>query len=264
MERVIALHDRDVIEAVLRRDVYLHLYALGDLDPAFWPHTTWYGLEDGQGLQAVVLLFGAIDPPTLLALTPPPADALAALLRQARHLLPPRMYAHVTPAALPALADTYRVDSRGPHLKMALTDPTPLATVDTSAAVALTPADADEVRALYAASYPGAWFSPPMLSAGYVTGIRVDGRLASVAGAHVFSPRYRVAAVGGIATHPAHRNRGLAAAVTARLCSSLLPRVDHLGMNVRANNTAAVTCYTRLGFRPVAEYEECMLTLDRL
>jgi ribosomal protein S18 acetylase RimI-like enzyme len=259
LERILRLHDRTAIEAVLRRDVYLHLYALGDLDPAFWPHTTWYGLADGDGVQAVILLYGATDPPTLLALSPPPADALAALLERVRPLLPPRMYAHVTPAALPALAAAYRVESRGPHLKMALVDPARLA-VDPSAAAPLTAADEPELRTFYAASYPGAWFEPRMLAAGFIHGIRVDGALASVAGAHVFSPRYRVAAVGGIATHPAHRNRGLAAAVTASLCAALVPHVAHLGMNVRADNAPAVACYTRLGFRPAAEYEECLLT----
>ena len=32
--------------------------------------------------------------------------------------------------------------------------------------------------------------------------------------------------------------------------------VDHIGLNVKADNAAAVACYRRLGFRPVAEYEE--------
>ena len=49
--------------------------------------------------------------------------------------------------------------------------------------------------------------------------------------------------------------------MTARICQELGHAVDHIGLNVKADNTAAIACYERLGFRPVAEYEEVMLTL---
>jgi hypothetical protein len=37
------------IEAFLRRDVFLNIYAIGDLDDFFRPFTTWYALRDGAG-----------------------------------------------------------------------------------------------------------------------------------------------------------------------------------------------------------------------
>jgi ribosomal protein S18 acetylase RimI-like enzyme len=254
--RLVSLHDRAAIEAVLRRDPALHLYALGDLDPFFWPLTTWYGLDSAG---AVLLLYHGSDPPTLLALSGPPVDPLTDLLRLAGPLLPPVLYAHLTPAAADALRPRYHIKPHGRHLKMALTDPGRAAAVDTSAVVPLTPADRDELLAFYAVSYPRNWFNPRMLETGCYYGTRDADGLAAVAGVHVYSPAYRAAALGNIATHPRARGRGLGAAVTARLCQALTG-IDHVGLNVKADNEPAIRCYRRVGFEPVAEYDECTLT----
>jgi ribosomal protein S18 acetylase RimI-like enzyme len=79
---------------------------------------------------------------------------------------------------------------------------------------------------------------------------------------HVYSARYRVAALGNITTHPGLRGRGLATAASARLCRELVQAgVDCIGLNVKADNTAALSCYRKLGFERVAEYGE--YTLER-
>jgi predicted GNAT family acetyltransferase len=66
-----------------------------------------------------------------------------------------------------------------------------------------------------------------------------------------------VAALGNVATHTAHRGKGFAKAAVAALCHNLRRTVDHVGLNVAADNTAAVRCYQRLGFQIIATYEEC-------
>lgn len=257
--QLVSLHDRFVIEPVLRRNVFLHLYALGDLDPFFWPYTVWYGWEDGSDIRATLLLYAATETPTLLALADAPFDDLRALLRRATPLLPPRLYAHVSPECLDALAADFDVRPHGPHVKMALRDPSRCAAADTSGVEPLSAGHLDELHALYAAAYPGNWFDPRMLETGQYFGLRAGGRLVSAAGVHVYSPALRVAALGNVATHPAARRRGFAARVTARLCLSLLEQVDHVGLNVKADNPAALACYERLGFARVAAYEECAL-----
>jgi predicted GNAT family acetyltransferase len=95
-----------------------------------------------------------------------------------------------------------------------------------------------------------------MVATGRYFGVREDGQLICIAGVHVYSPRYRVAALGNIVTHPAHRNRGHATRATARLCQALLDEVDHIGLNVKADNEAAIACYRKLGFEVVAPYGE--------
>lgn len=258
--RVIGLHRPDEIEPVLRRNVYLHIYPLGDLDPSFWPFTTWYGLEDDGEVRAVLLLYTAYDTPTLMALSDPPYESLGELLRRARRLLPPRMYAHLSPGGLQALGPVVRATSHRPHLKMALLDPA-LDVPGAERVERLTHTAVAELRALYDGAFPGHWFDPRQIDTGHYYGLRANGELVSAAGPHVYSPGQRVAALGNIVTHPAHRGRGYAAAVTARLCLELGTTVDHIGLNVKADNVAALACYRRLGFRPVAEYEEVVLEL---
>jgi ribosomal protein S18 acetylase RimI-like enzyme len=257
--RVISLHNPDLIEPLLRRNVLLHLYALGDLDPFFWPFTTWYALEDEGRLHALVLLYTVTNPPTLLAYSEPPWEPMQQLLRWCQGMVPARVYGHVMPECLAALEPSYAVQSHGRFLKMGLMERTVLEHVDTGSVDRLTGEHLDEIRKLYAVSYPGNWFDARMLETGFYFGLRREGRLVSIAGVHVISPAKKVAALGNIATHPDWRGRGLGTLVTARLCQELLPVVDHIGLNVKASNAAAVACYEKLGFRPVVEYEECWI-----
>jgi predicted GNAT family acetyltransferase len=59
----------------------------------------------------------------------------------------------------------------------------------------------------------------------------------------------------------AHRNKGYGRLVTARLCQSLLEKVEHIGLNVKADNDAAIACYRKLGFEIIAPYGE--LTVEQ-
>lgn len=259
--QLISLHDRGAIEAFLRRDVYLNLYEIGDLDDFFWPYTTWYGLCEAGELRQVLLIYSGAEPPVLVGTASGPIDDLLEALRLARPLLPARIYAHFSLGGETALTPPYRCESHGVHHKMALTAPQRLDEVDTRDAVRLQPPDLPALQALYAAAYPGNWFNPRMLETGCYWGIWEQDRLVSVAGVHVYSPRYGVAALGNIATLPERRGRGLGAAATAALCRDLLSHIPHIGLNVKADNAAAIACYRKLGFTPVGDYEEFMLAL---
>src|SRR5262249_43563072 len=158
------------------------------------------------------------------------------LLHACLPLLPRRFHAHLTPGLAPILATDYTLHPHGLFAKMMLTKPNRLRAVDTSEVAQLSPADLDETLAFYAASYPGNWFDPRMLETGYYFGYRQRGRLVSVAGVHVYSPEYEVAALGNIATHPDARGQGYATRVTARLCQALLPSSPQIGLNVNAGN----------------------------
>jgi RimJ/RimL family protein N-acetyltransferase len=252
------LTDKARIEALLRRNPELHIYGLGDLDDFFWPDTTWYGGEQDGELVDVVLVYTAQAVPTVVGISDQPAG-LHELLRRVTPLLPQRFYAHLSPGVEEVFAQTHRLDPHGPHYKMALRDPTHLAGLDCSSAVRLTRGDLDDLAQLYRQSYRSNWFDPRMLETGQYFGLRVGGRLVSAAGVHAYSPLYRVAAIGNVVTHPAHRNRGHAGLVTARLCQSLLETVEHVGLHVKADNEAALVCYRRLGFERIASYGEFMV-----
>jgi RimJ/RimL family protein N-acetyltransferase len=246
------LRDKARIRASLRRHPALHVYELGDLDDFFWPHTTWFASGE-----AIALLYAPPATAVLIALAPddecgPLAELVEAIA------LPPRLYAHVSPALVPTLARRHRVEPHGTHLKLALIDPTRLPP-PAPEVVQLGPDDAVELAAFYARCYPGNWFDPRMLETRQYFAIRDDAEVVAAAGIHVYSANERVAALGNIATAPGHRRRGLAAKATARLCHSLRETVELIGLNVKAENHAAIACYEQLGFAAVASYEELVL-----
>ncbi|MGW1060110.1 GNAT family N-acetyltransferase [Micromonospora rubida] len=250
-----AEHDRVLLGRLLGRDPALHAYQLGDLDDFFWPYTSWFR----RGEQ-VALLYHAVAPPTLLAF----ADAagreeLSALLTDLAPVLPARLHAHLSPGLAPVLAGWFHVADGGAHRKMALTDRARLAAVP-GEGEPLGAADLPELTRLYAAAYPGNWFDPRMLDTGRYVGVRRDGRLVAVAGVHVYSPVWRVAALGNVTTCPGYRGRGLGAAVVSALCRRLAADVDHVTLNVKVDNVAALRLYDRLGFTLVAGYGEYTLT----
>lgn len=114
--------------------------------------------------------------------------------------------------------------------------------------------------ALFEQAYPGNWFDHRMLDTGQYLGARQDGRLVAVAGVHVHSATYRVAAIGNVTTHPEVRGQGAGRACVAALCRQLGTTVDHIGLNVRADNATAVGLYRRLGFTDVTEFAEATFT----
>ena len=255
---VIRLHDKDRIEAFLRKNVYLHIYSIGDLDDFFWPDTTWYGWEERGDIRAVALLYTASDAPTLLALSEQ-QDVMWELVQSIFPVLPERFYAHLSPVVAEAVVRQCKIKSYGKHYKMGLKNKTLLHDIDCSQVIGLTENDLDEMLDLYEESYSGNWFNSKMLQTGQYFGLRLKNRLVSIAGVHVYSEKFKVAALGNIVTHTDYRSRDFGKAVTARLCQSLSKYVDNIGLNVKADNTAAIALYEKLGFEIVSTYYELMV-----
>ena len=164
----------------------------------------------------------------------------ASLLDEICVELPARIYAHLSPGLVGHLLHRYASEPHGEYLKMALRDDAGWAEVDTADVVALGPDAREELVAFYALAYPGNWFDPRMLETRQYVAIRERGAIVAAGGVHVYSEREHVAALGNIAVAPAARGRGFARRVTAALCCSLREKVDHLGLNVRADNRAAI------------------------
>ena len=120
----------------------------------------------------------------------------------------------------------------------------------------LTESDLEDIEALYSESYPENWFDPYMLQSRKYFGIRKNGKLVSIAGIHVFSLKYGVAALGNITTHPLWRGEGLGIRTAARVCQSLSGAVETIGLNVKTHNFSAIQCYHKLGFEKVFDFNE--------
>ncbi len=250
------LNDRARIEAFLRREPEWQLYCLGDLDDRYWPHTRWPAIEAGGRIEALTLLYTRFETPVLMAVARESADVLAELLRGLSVSKWPFLYAHLAPGLERALLDRYRLNPRGEHQRMILRERSAALSVDARSVRALGPDDALELGELYRACFLDEWFRPENLSRSLHVGLHVDGRLAAAAMLHVSSQAYGVAAIGGVATHPGFRNRGLARRVTAALVQRLHADTPLIGLNVRSDNAAAQRCYASIGFETIGPYHE--------
>lgn len=264
--QTIYLHDKVEIEGFLRKAPFVHLYELGDLDDFFWPYTSWIAGVENREMEAVILVYSGGGLPVVLALGEAERAAAQELVYRAANqpLLPRRFYAHLSPGLESGLAQAgYRLEAHGRYLKMGLLHPEKLLEYSQSrppnpAIRRLTVGDRETLQAMYGEAYPGNWFDARMVETGCYFGVWQDGALVSAGGIHVYSPRYKAAALGNICTRPEARGRGWAGAVTAQVCLDMLPKIETIGLNVRADNAAAQAVYRRLGFEVVAEYNEFM------
>ncbi len=122
----------------------------------------------------------------------------------------------------------------------------------------LTEADAEEMAALAYATEPGPWSSATHRYGPYY-GIRIGGRLASMAGERMRLPG--LAELSGVSTWPEFRGQGLAAALVRRVVRGFLERGDTPFLHCYAANAGAVALYEKLGFRIRAHMTFTILAL---
>ncbi|MCD4702362.1 MAG: GNAT family N-acetyltransferase [Candidatus Aegiribacteria sp.] len=251
------IHDRRELENYLRKNIFLNIYAIGDLDDFFWPCTCWFGHRSAGKVDSVALLYTGMKLPTLIIMSEDISPARE-LLASIEHLLPDPVYCHLSPGLEGALEKSRDLETHRRFYRMALLDREAIYDNDCRDVVQLKGSDLEELLGFYDRSYPRNWFDPRMLETGKYFCIRHNGNIVSAGGIHVYSSEYRVGTLGNIATHPEYRGSGFGTAVTAMVCRSMLKTVDHIGLNVRTDNSAAISCYEKLGFRTVASYCEFM------
>lgn len=112
--------------------------------------------------------------------------------------------------------------------------------------VALTEADAPEMRVLAELTKPGPFFSRTHQLGDFV-GIKIDGRLAAMAGERMKVPGFTE--VSAVCTHPDFRGRGYAGALMQHVARKILARGEQPFLHTYAHNTTAIGLYETLGFR---------------
>lgn len=254
--------DKVTIERFLRGNPSLHVYSLGDLDEFFWPYTTWHGLIRSGAVRALFLLYKGTDLPVLLALEEHDLESAGVLLKGLFPQLPRRFYSHLSPSLVPLILPSFTAEHHGLHRKMSLHSRAALRSciLTTYDARPLMARDLPQIRELYGRSYEGNWFDSRMLDTGKYFGAFHKSQLVAISGVHVFSRKYRVAALGNITTDPAYRGKGIGASITATLCQELCKDVELIGLNVKADNEAAIRCYEKIGFAVDSSYEEHLFT----
>ncbi len=161
-----------------------------------------------------------------LAALPAPGEAMA-IVEAARHDVPPGLEAVLRD-------DLVQMVARQPYAR--ITD---------QCIEPLTPADAAEMLDLATLTKPGP-FTLEAQALGMFWGVRIDGRLAAMAG-----QRFRVPGFGelsGLCTHPDFQGQGLGRLLFNFVAGEISARGETAFLHAFAANTHATSLYERLGF----------------
>jgi predicted GNAT family acetyltransferase len=105
--------------------------------------------------------------------------------------------------------------------------------------------DAADMLALATLTEPGP-FLPRTPTMGRFIGLRIDGRLAAMAGERMRFPGH--VEVSGVCTHPDFRGRGLARRLSAAVTADIQRRGEQPFLHAWTTNTVAIALYESLGF----------------
>lgn len=120
-------------------------------------------------------------------------------------------------------------------------------------------ADAPDMLVLATLTKPGP-FRARTHKLGRFIGVRESGQLVAMAGERLQTDAF--VEVSGICTHPAHRGRGLAAALTRVVAARLLEEGRTPFLHAYASNTGAISVYRKLGFAHRCDVIHAMWTRD--
>ncbi len=162
--------------------------------------------------------------------------ALAALPRPSEDML----LAEAGPLALPP---GYVTMTTGTLVQMVLEN-TP-ATISDDRIERLSQADAQEMLALATLTRPGP-FTLGAQALGAFFGIRIDGRIAAMAGERMKQEGH--AELSGVCSHPDFRGRGLARLLSVFVTHRILKRGETPYLHAYATNAAAIGLYQSIGF----------------
>jgi Predicted acetyltransferase len=122
--------------------------------------------------------------------------------------------------------------------------------------VPLGDADAEEMLALATLTEPGPFLRETHRMGRFV-GIRIDGRLAAMAGERFRFPG--CTEVSGVCTHPDFRGRGLSRRLSRHVAAGIAARGDTAFLHAWKTNAAAIRLYESLGFRLRCEVNVAVL-----
>ena len=245
------LTDVAAIREILRVDRVWSVYALGDLLPAGFAKSQWFGPE-------LTLVYSDYGTCILFAM------GEASVAEALTHVSWP-VHLQVLPRTLELLDRLAVVPRRTAMWRMGWTgDRTGF--VDIGRAKRLTAADVPALEHLYADGLPTGeapdFFFPSMVPDGVFFGVYKGDQLVAAAGTHLYAPAEGAAAIGNVYTHRAWRGRGLSKVVTCAVLSELAA-LETVGLNVRMDNAAAIRVYESLGFRKHCEFFEALATAAR-
>jgi ribosomal protein S18 acetylase RimI-like enzyme len=243
------LTDKNQIRTILRRDPAWCVYALGDLSPRMFPKCQWFAPD----LTLVLHDYGT----SILF-----AHGTGSIREALNHVTWP-VHLQVKQDALDEVARHATVTSIKRMIRMAWTGGS---TRVSDRVTRLGAKDVAAIERLYAdgesAGESPDFFYPSMVTDGVFFGVYKGEELIAAAGTHLVSREEGAAAIGNVYVRRDRRGGGLGRAVTAAVIHELAG-IETIGLNVRADNDAAIRVYESLGFVRHCEFHEALATALR-
>jgi len=244
--------DKAHIRHLLNRDRRWCVYALGDLTPRMFAKCQWFAPDLTLVLHdyGTSILFAhgtgsiqeALDHVTYPVHLQVQHDALEEVAR----------FADVTD-----VKHMRRMAWDADHAKPAVLDPR---------AVRLAADDVTAIERLYAdgasVNESPDFFYASMVTDGVFYGVFEGEDVVAVAGTHLVSRDEGAAAIGNVYVRRDRRGSGLSRIVTASVLHDLRG-IDTIGLNVRADNVAAIRVYESLGFVHHCDFREALAVSRR-
>jgi ribosomal protein S18 acetylase RimI-like enzyme len=256
----LTLTNKAEIRAFLETDRAYNAYAIGDLEPVLFAECTWIGAARAGRIEALVLHYRGLDPPALLLMGM--AEGLRAILAQAQAF--DWVYMTCRPEILGLTRAFYTWQEVTRMWRMVLNVArfhsggfgSTLDVPDTAILAPLDPSHVAQINALFALG-GGLAFSPAQVANGVFYGVIDQGALVAVAGTHLVSAAYNMAAIGNVYTHPDYRERGYGTLTTTAVAQALIRRgIREIVLNVAQENLPALRIYERLGFERYCAFLE--------
>jgi len=222
------------IRSILRRDPDWCVYALGDLAPSMFPKTQWFTPD-------LALVLHDYGTNILFA-------AGTGSIREALDHVSWPVHLQVQADAWDEIARLAAVAGQRRMWRMTWRERT---TAPLGRAVRLSTADVPALVKLYgdgeATGEAPDFFYPSMVTDGVFFGVYQGSDLVAAAGTHLFAPEEDVTAIGNIYTMRDRRGQGLGRMATSAVLEAVKD-IKTVGLNVRADNPAALHLYESLGF----------------
>ena len=243
------LTDKNRIRAILHSDPRWCVYALGDLSARMFAKCQWFTPD-------LTLLLHDYGTSILFAHG-------TGSIREALERVTWPVHLQVQPDALDEVARHANVTGVKAMIRMAWAGGS---TRVSDRVVRLTAGDVPAIARLYADGESTGespdFFYASMVTDGVFFGVSKGDQLLAAAGTHLVSREEGAAAIGNVYVRRDRRGRGLGRAVTAAVLHELAG-ITTVGLNVQADNHAAIRVYESLGFVRHCDFHEALATGPR-
>lgn len=241
--------NRPVILASLKSDIIRHVFAVYDMqnDPQ---HTTTYAAFGSGGFEGYILVYTATDVPSVILEC---EDNVAEKLLE--HAPRSNFVAHAPPNLLPAIRKRFP-DAKHYGEEWMLVKKNE-ATLFKSEIVRrlCTEEDAFKLSDLLLSrkDRPTSMLRKyaDWISKMPIYGVFREDHLVSYAGSFIQLPQIWL--IGGVYTHPEHRNRGYATLATSAITEEALKTAEAASLFARSDNYPAIRTYEKIGYRKIGE-----------